>query len=106
MPSRQVSSNQIVDNSDSKFVDIGGMRIQWGKYTTNVDTAQTVTFPAAFLDTTYSVITNPEAGFTGSASIGVPIKLTNLTTTTFDSDRDDDMNGSAVVHYLAIGRKP
>lgn len=96
----------ITDNGPSGYVDIGTIRLQWGSVLNSVDSAQTVTFPAAFQSTVYSVSLAPDEIWT-SADTGVrPWSWLGKTTSSFQILRDPDVSGSANVDWIAIGRKP
>lgn len=96
------------DQTTSGYMDIGTMRMQYFRLTSNVDTAQAVTLPAPFADTNYSVISQMTSigTLTATANTGILGRVENLTTTVFDFNRDDDVNGSGEIMFIAIGLKP
>lgn len=96
----------INDQAASNYFDIGSMRIQWGTESITVDSAYTVTLPAAFANNTYVVTTSVDMGWTSGGVVGAAMKVTSKTTTTFDLDRDDDVTGTINPDWIAIGLKP
>ena len=83
-------ANSISSNGYQKFP--AGLIIQWGSFTSNVDTAQTVSFPLEFPSACYMVCTN----------ISTNTSIT-FTTTTFSFDRSDSVSGSPTVYFIALG---
>ena len=70
----------------------GGLIIQWGSFTSNVDSAQTVSFPITF----------PSACYLVCANIATNAAIT-FTTTTFSFDRADTVGGTPTVYFIALG---
>lgn len=88
------------------YVTLGTTRICYGQYMTGSDSAVTVTLPLSYTYDQYSValtVNTDTTNFTGSNNIGVPLKLTGKTTSSFTVDRDDDMGGNMLVCWQAIG---
>ena len=94
------------DQAASGYMDVGTCRFQWGQLTNTSDAAQFVTLPAAFASTAYSLSLTPDDGWTVGAGEVTPWKWSGKTTTSFNVDRDDDVSGTALVDWIAIGRKP
>jgi len=87
------------DQSAAGYFDIGNMRMQWGTHNDgNVDTT-TVTLPAAFANTNYSVVA------TSNTSAG-SLDTESKTTTTFDIDRASTTVTTQLYSWFAIGQKP
>ncbi len=96
----------INDQASSNYTDIGTMRIQWGSESITVDTAVTITLPGAFANTGYAVTTSVDDSWTTSVRVSEVMKVESKTTTTFDLDRDDDVTGTVISDWIAIGLKP
>jgi len=96
----------INDQASSNYIDIGTMRMQWGVKALTTDNAETVTLPVSFASTAYIITIGINAGYTVDPGVGVPIKFLNKTTTTFQLDRDQDVNGTMSIDWFAIGLKP
>lgn len=94
------------DQAASGYLDVGGVRMMWGQLSNTNDAAQLVTLPAAFASTAYSISLTPDDGWTVGAGEVTPWKWSGKTTTSFNVDRDDDVTGTALVDWIAIGRKP
>lgn len=102
-----------VVHNQSNFLDIGNKRIQWG-FSGNSDSAQTISLPQPFANANYSVTTCLEdvvgggsalSGPPGDVGINYWITSGSKTTTTFQLDRDNDIDG-VFVNWIAIGDKP
>ncbi len=96
----------INDKASSNYIDIGTMRIQWGSESIALDTAVTITLPGAFANTAYAVTTSVDDSWTTSTRVSEVMKVETKTTTTFDLDRDDDVTGTVICDWIAIGLKP
>jgi len=98
----------INDQSALNYVDVGGMRIQWGTKQISSDSTQTVILPAAFKDSNYSVTAGSTGGTsTGSGNVGRAYGIgLAKTATRFGIDRDNDIDGTLTVFWQAIGLKP
>ncbi|MBT3193858.1 MAG: hypothetical protein HN341_15040 [Verrucomicrobia bacterium] len=81
------------------YADLGGVYIQWGNVSSTSDSDQHFDFPIAFPTACYSVVCNRKES--GSAS---PIGATSWSRTRFTINRDDDIDNSSAVSYIAIGR--
>jgi hypothetical protein len=93
--SNTVGTLPALDQSASGYFDIGNMRIQWGTHNDgNVDTT-TVTLPASFANTGYSVTA------TSNTSAG-SLCTESKTTTTFDIDRASTTVTTQVYSWVAI----
>ena len=88
-------------SSQSGYIDIGNIRIQWGLSSVAVDTGTTITLPAAFGNTYYMVTCSPEG-----AAHGFPADIRGRTTTTFILDRRNTASGTFNWGWIAIGVKP
>jgi predicted acyltransferase (DUF342 family) len=75
-----------------------GILLQWGTDTRNSDTAYTISFTTPFPNACFSVTTNRQ-----KANAGSPMYAINITNTGFGIDRDDDINGTQSINYLAVG---
>ncbi len=96
----------INDQASSGYIDIGSMRMQWGSESITIDTAVTITLPGAFANTAYAVTTSVDDSWTTSTRVSEVMKVENKTTTTFDLDRDNDVTGTVLCDWIAIGLKP
>ena len=95
------------DQSASGYLDLGGMRLQWGRVPTGAGSVA-VTFPAPFADTNYSVTANVLQGgtfhahvvmFGGFLTTGVTMNRKLVNDTTYGDSPNEIM-------WQAIGRKP
>jgi hypothetical protein len=87
-------------------LDIGTIRIQWGTIVNNVDSIQSVSLPVAFLDATYVLTFGQNAAWTSADTAIRPWSWDSKSATGFTIDRDDDVTGTALVDWIAIGAKP
>jgi hypothetical protein len=94
----------INDNSSSNYIDIANVRYQWGTTSTGGTGARTLTLPAAFGNTSYSVTAN----VTGIAdSSARTVNIDTQTTTSIVVRVTAGGNGSgAAFNWIAIGLKP
>lgn len=90
----------------SNHFDFGSMRMQWGTAAVTLDGGQTVTLPLAFANSAYVLSLSVDNGWTTVDTAIVPFRWTNKTPTTFIIDRDDDVTGTALVDWIAIGVVP
>lgn len=101
MPVINTTDTPVNDQAASGYMDIGGMRVQWGTETITVDN-QAITFPAPFGNTP-SVTTN-NATFSDVFTMGRAV-----TTTGFISNAKN-FNGAVItgidLSWMAIGLKP
>jgi hypothetical protein len=91
----------VTDQASSGYFDIGNMRIQWGELASS--TTNTVSLPAAFANTTYSVIAQ---NMTNTAAA---IHVSSRTTTTFIVTSFQTTNAAPVAvpkTWMAVGIKP
>lgn len=100
IPTPAEESGSIVQSltSNGYRVFAGGLVVQWGAFSNNLDTEQTVTFPMAFPNACFSVMTNRQA-----AGASAPICAINFTTTGFGVNRVDTIDGTETVNYIAVG---
>lgn len=103
MPQKTVVNDAGVpvdDQAASGYMDIGGMRMQWGSGTTTGTTLATITFPIAFPNTNYSVVASVVGGGNGQNVTIQSKTVTGFTVTTVD------VNGTAqnrTINYQATG---
>ena len=83
-------ANSIGSSGYQKFP--GGLMIQWGTFTSNTDTYQTVSFPTTFPNACYSVIVSLAS-----------FNAITFTTSSFSFDRNSDISGSVAAYWIAIG---
>lgn len=94
------------DQATSGYVDIGNMRMQWGRFTTGVSGYVTLTLPAAFKDTAYNFV----AGGANGDEVDLVQQNTDATRTTtslqirFVDDNSVQVGGTC--DWQAIGLKP
>ena len=95
------------DQSASNYFDIGNMRLQWGTFaTSNSDNDETVTLPAPFGNTAYSVVLQPTST-PGDADVGVPWAANSRALSSFTVNRDDNIDSFTTnLLWFAIGLKP
>jgi hypothetical protein len=84
--------------SSNGYANIGGLILQWGTFTNNLDTEQTVNFPIAFSSACWSVVVNRQVG-----GPSAPLTAISLTTTSFGVNRVDSIDGSETVNWFAVG---
>lgn len=89
------------DQSASSYIDVGAVRIQWGRVVLNSDASQTFTFPASFADDQASVVITRQG-----TNLQLAVGVTSVTSTTFDIDRENAIDGDFTIHWQAIGLKP
>ena len=79
------------------YIDLpGGLILQWGRFISNTDTAQTVTFPKAFTTICWHVSVSVEFADLGGS-------VSNMTTTNFVFNRNNNIGGSGYCNWFAIG---
>jgi len=93
----------INDQASSGYIDIGSMRMQWGIDTSGTTGVRTVTFPAAFADSSYVVTVSPEAVGNESASAHA-LSATQFSTQVWESNTA--ISRSTDISWQAIGLKP
>jgi hypothetical protein len=96
------------DQAASGFFDIGNMRIQWGINTQDTTAERTVTLPAVFANTSYTVTLTSDNGATALAFAPRVGTVGGKTTTNFKA-RMSLIDGTASginFSWQAIGRKP
>jgi hypothetical protein len=98
----------INDQTTSGYVDIGNMRIQWGINTQVTTAERTITLPAAFANTNYSVVLTTDNGTAALAFAPRVGTVGSKTTTNFRARMALlDLNPSTInFSWQAIGRKP
>jgi hypothetical protein len=98
----------INDQAASGYVDIGNMRIQWGRNTQDTTAERTVTLPVAFANTSYTVTLTSDNGATALAFAPRVGTVGGKTTTNFKA-RMSLIDGTASginFSWQAIGLKP
>lgn len=99
-----LKANKMSDNSASKYIDIGNVRIQWGRGGSG-SSSPTITFPAPFKDTTYSFV----AMFgNGAASSQFTVNQVSKTVSSISLVKAFSGGGSTgeSLDWQAIGLKP
>lgn len=90
--------------ADYNYIDIGDVRIQWGTNTSGSVGNTSVTLPASFADSTYSV-----TGSCLNSSTTCLFKLNSITASSFSgrvvTNADAGTSGIGV-KWIAIGKKP
>lgn len=102
------TANNVYSNAVTGYVDIGSVRICYGIFSLYSDSPLTVNLPASYSNTSFSVNVSSQpdtTNWTGSDNIGVPIKITSKTTSSFSIDRDNDMTGVVFVNWQTMGTK-
>ncbi|NVB36338.1 hypothetical protein G6O69_00750 [Pseudenhygromyxa sp. WMMC2535] len=79
---------------------IGDLKLQWGRATTNSDYEQAFSFPEPFEDMNFAVIT----ALQGAGSRAIVSQTRPVNARSFIVDRDASIDGSYGFHWLAIGR--
>lgn len=90
--------------ASSKYIDIADVRIQWGTNTSGSVGSTSVTLPAPFADSTYSV-----TGSCLNSSSTYLFKLSSITASSFTGRvvTNADAGTSGIdVRWIAIGKKP
>ena len=97
-------SSLINNQGSSGFIDIATVRIQWGTDTNTSTGIRTITLPASFGNTNYSVTANVvDNSDTSSRSANIGTR----STTNFTCRMTSGGNGSAAPFtWIAIGLKP
>lgn len=85
-------SNQSLASSGYQKLP-GGLIIQWGSFTSNTDTGQTVNFPISF----------PTACVGAWTTIPAGSNAITVTTSSFTIDRIDSIDGSPTAYFIALG---
>lgn len=93
-------------SSTGNYFDFGSMRMQWGTASVVTDSGDVVTMPLSFANNTYVLSLSADNGWTTTDTAVGPFKWANKTTSSFVIDRDDDVTGTALVDWIAIGVKP
>lgn len=94
----------VIDNSSSHYMDVGGMRIQWGN-----TTGTTITFPVPFKDTSYTC--NPTVELNNNGTL-TSVFITSKSPTGVALQKSWYNGGSwgtsltCNVGWIAIGLKP
>ena len=86
----QVTKWSDEDFSETGYARVGSIMIQWGKYTSNTDNAQDVTFKKPFPNACFSVMADRSVTHT-------------YTKAGFKVDRFNTVDGSPTHHFIAIG---
>ena len=80
-----------------------GILLQWGVDTRNSDQAYIIEFPTTFPNTCFSVTVNRQATNEDGMNKTWAVTATEITSTGFTIDRDDDISGEQTINYMAIG---
>ena len=89
------------------YIDIGETRIQYGVEDSNDDNPQTVNLPASFSNTSYTIKLSVEQGansLIGDRTVGLPVRIRSIGTNSFEFDRDNNLENTVVIHWMAIGK--
>ena len=90
------------DQGASGYYDIGTVRHQWGIVNDgDTDLDVVVTLPAAFANTSYSVVAT-----TSTSGQEYAVSCVQTSTTTFTLNRNDSVDGAANWNWIAIGLVP
>ncbi len=96
-----------VDQSASNYFDVGGMRMQWGTTPSGTVGQETITLPASFANTSYSVTAS---SVFNSASNQATIHIMTQATGSFDAysvfDNASPTGAIEGFNWIAIGLKP
>ncbi len=99
-------STRVNDQSASGHMDIGKMRMQWGRTVSTSDGDETVSFPVPFGNTPTVTATTEITTGAASAWGGTVV---SVGTTSFDYNRDDTIANAThnpFIAWFAIGLKP
>jgi hypothetical protein len=101
-------ANVINDQSSSRYVDIGAVRIQWGWVAGTTATERTITLPAAFGNSAYTVTANADFGTAQINQLSRTVVIGGKTTTQFGLQVVSNTEGGSTLgfSYQAIGLKP
>jgi len=101
-----IPNNSLVtdDQSTSGYMDFGAMRMQWGTVPVGGTSGQAITFPAPFLNTSYSITGTNDTSSTTARTVSFGTK----TTTTAQSGRFSGFTGTTDFGFswIATGLKP
>ena len=86
----QPDLNAMFSTSGQKFNHPSGFQVRYGSFSSTSDSPQSFTFTTAFSTTCLSIITD------------VSCITTNLSSTGFTADRDNDY-GDTTIRYIAVG---
>ena len=111
-----INSPVIADNSASGYMDVGGMRMQWGVYAGGQTGAAiaTIIFPAAFANSNYALTATVQSYFTNrifvvqtTAKTPIQFNFSKVYVYT-DTDNKAYITGAAgeAFDWIAIGVKP
>ena len=92
------------DSSSVGYMDIGNMRMQWG-VTTVASFAETITMPASFANTSYSVVMTCESGTNVVARVNSGSKTVNSFQVTTVLTNTGVLT-AATKSWQAMGQKP
>jgi len=99
------NDNYVLNNiTASGSADIGGLIMKFGRFELTSDDDVSLTFPTAFPNACMymHVLKTRATGLTDG--VGQSIPVTAMSTTAFTVNRNDSVDGAAVVSFLAIGR--
>ena len=101
-----ISTIQIDDESASGYMDIGSMRMQWGRISSTTAANQAISFPVSFSAIpTISIAMSKQASANDAAGA---FSANQVTATGFNANRENSIVNAdqPFVNYLAIGFKP
>ena len=85
----------------SGYIDVMGLRFQWGSFTSTTDNQQAVTFDTAFPTACLGVV---DAGLPSVESVGTGVfARSSITRTGFISNRNGGVDSTPTLYYWAIG---
>ena len=101
-------SNSVSDQSFNGFVDVGDMRIQWGRNTQNIEGQRAVTLPAAFANGGYTVTATCDNGTAAASQLSRCVYIGGKGTTSFTAFVAAGTDGASSLPFSwqAIGLKP
>ena len=88
-------ANSLTTNGYQKFP--GGLMIQWGKYTSTIDSNQTFNWPTSFPNACFVAVTTYEDIKATALAVNA------ISASTFTVDRDDEVAGSQPFYVIGIG---
>jgi hypothetical protein len=80
----------------------GGLQFRWGLASSTNDADETFSYNTAFTNETLQCVVTPDTQ-EGGGNVGMPFVVTAVNASGFTLNRDDDINGTVGVRYIAIG---
>jgi hypothetical protein len=101
-------TSQINDQGSSGYMDIGSVRYQWGTATNTASPTQTVTLPASFANTNYTVTSNIQSNRSDLlfSTTNTVVSTTQFTVTKMATDASVISSAAEPFSWIAIGLKP